>query len=63
MQQKHAPLRVRSAVQRHQSPERPIFRQISSLVYPKIRVNNRYFAQLYLFYFTLDVLLTVPSVL
>ena len=32
-----APLRVRSAVQRHQSPARPILRQISSLMYPKIQ--------------------------
>jgi len=31
------PLRVRSAVQRHQSAERPILRQISSLMYPKIQ--------------------------
>jgi len=28
---------VRSAVQRHQSPERPILRQISSLIYSKIQ--------------------------
>ena len=33
----HAPLRVHSAVQRHQSAERPISRQISSLMYPKIQ--------------------------
>jgi len=37
IQQQHAPLRVRSTVQRHQSPERPILRQISSLMYPKIQ--------------------------
>ena len=33
----HAPPRVRSAVQRHQSPERSILHQISSLMYPKIQ--------------------------
>jgi len=37
IQQQHAPLRVRSAVQRHQSAERPILRQISSLACPKIQ--------------------------
>ena len=33
----HHSLRVRSAVQRHQSPERPILCQISSLMHPKIQ--------------------------
>ena len=37
IQQQHAPLRVHSAVQRRQSPERPISDQISSLIYPKIQ--------------------------
>ena len=33
----HHSLRVRSAVQRHQSPERPILCQICSLMHPKIQ--------------------------
>jgi len=37
IQQQHAPLRVPSAVQRHQSAERPILHQMSSLMYPKIQ--------------------------
>ena len=37
IQQSHAPQRVCSTVQRHQSAERPILRQISSLIYPKIQ--------------------------
>ena len=37
IQQQHAPLRVHSTVQRHQSPERPILHQISSCIYRKIQ--------------------------
>jgi len=37
IQQQHAPLRLHSAVQRHQSPDRHILHQISSLMYPKIQ--------------------------
>ena len=37
IQQQHAPLWVRSAVQRHQSAERPILHQISSVINPKIQ--------------------------
>ena len=35
--QSSAPLRVCSAVQRHESSERPILPQISSLIYPNIQ--------------------------
>jgi len=37
IQQQHAPLRVHNAVQRRQSPERPILFQISNVMYPKIQ--------------------------